>query len=203
MLVKSTKGARREQLLQCAKVVFAQRGYHAAGVADIIEMAGVARGTFYGHFDGKRQIFDQILDNLLEDIDRRIAVIETGPLAPPPLEQLRANLERVLTLLLNDRNLVEILLHQAEGLDEACRHKLDRFYQSVLGQIESALRVGMSMGLVRACEPRVTAAAVIGAIQGIVAQAAPQEPGPEIGGLVDQILGFGLHGLLKPMPNRT
>src|SRR4030067_418437 len=78
MVARSAKESRRAQLLQCAKVVFAERGYHAAGIADIIAAAGVARGTFYFHFESKRQIFDEILDNLLADIARRIAVIEVG-----------------------------------------------------------------------------------------------------------------------------
>jgi AcrR family transcriptional regulator len=198
MLARTIKGARREQLLQCAKAVFAQRGYYAASVADIIAAAGVARGTFYGYFDGKRQIFDQILDELLADIDQRIVVIETGPLDPPPLQQLRGNLERVFSLLLEDRHLVEILLHQAAGLDEECRAKLDRFYHSILDQIESALRMGMRMGLVRACEPRVTAAAVLGAVQGMVAEAVQQGPGWEQDRIIDQILAFGLYGVLEP-----
>lgn len=201
MVARSAKESRRAQLLQCAKAVFAERGYHAAGIADIIAAAGVARGTFYFHFESKRQIFDEILDNLLADIDRRIAVIEVGAAAAPPLEQLRANLERVLSLILEDRHLVEILLFQAVGLDHDCQRKLDRFYQSVLGQIESALRMGMMMGMVRVCDPRVAAAAILGAIQGIVAEAARQEQGRELDGIVDQILAFGLHGVLRPSPH--
>lgn len=201
MVARSAKESRRAQLLQCAKAVFAERGYHAAGIADIIAAAGVARGTFYFHFESKRQIFDEILDNLLADIDRRIAVIEVGAAAAPPLEQLRANLERVLSLILEDRHLVEILLFQAVGLDHDCQRKLDRFYQSVLGQIESALRMGMMMGMVRVCDPRVAAAAILGAIQGIVAETARQEQGRELDGIVDQILAFGLHGVLRPSPH--
>lgn len=201
MLARSTKGVRRDQLLQCAKAVFAQRGYHAASIADIIAAAGVARGTFYAYFDSKRQIFDEILDDLLADIDRQIPVIEIGPSAPPPLDQLRANLERVLSLLLEDRHMVEILLHQAAGLDEECRSKLDRFYQTILDRIESALRRGMMMGLVRRCDARVAAAAILGAMQGIVAQVARRQEGYELERIIDQILAFGLHGVLEPLPH--
>lgn len=198
MLTRPVKESRRDQLLQCAKAVFAQRGYHAAGIADIIAAAGVARGTFYLYFESKRQIFDEILDNLLADIDRKIAVIEVGPAAAPPLEQLRANLKRVLSLILEDHHLVEILLFQAVGLDHDCQRKLERFYRSILEKIEAALRMGMMMGLVRRCDPRVTAAAILGAVQGIVAQAARDEAGGDLERIVDQILGFGLHGVLEP-----
>ncbi|MBD3893762.1 TetR/AcrR family transcriptional regulator [Hydrogenophaga sp.] len=200
MLPKATGEDRREQLLRCAKMVFAQRGYHAASVADIIDAADVARGTFYLYFDGKRQIFDVILDDLLASIGQQIEVIEISPLMPAPLEQLRANLERVLALVLSDRDLVVILLHQAQGLDGDCQDKLEQFYQSILVLIESALRMGMSMGLVRTCDPRLAAAAILGAGQGIVALATRMQPTPAVKSIADQMLDIALYGLLKPLP---
>lgn len=196
MLAKSTRELRRDQLLECAKAVFAKRGYHTASIADIIEAAGIARGTFYLYFHSKRQIFDAILDGLLEDLDRRVLVIETGAAAPQPLDQLRANIERVLSLVLQDPHLVAIVLFHAAGLDQDCRDKLDSFYRGILEKIESALRMGMMMGLVRPCDPRITAAAILGAAQGIVTQAARQEDGYDLGHIVDEILAFGLHGVL-------
>lgn len=198
MAVKLAKESRRAQLLQSAKTVFSQSGYHTASIADIIERAGVARGTFYCYFDSKRQIFDQILDDLLQDIDRQIALIEVSPFAPSPMVQLRANLERVLALMLEDRHLVQILLYQAAGLDRDGRQKLDGFYRSVLDRIEAALRMGIAMGLVRPGNVPITAAGILGAIQGIVAQtAARADDGHDLDLIVDEILEFGLHGVLK------
>jgi len=196
MPASAVKELRREQLLRCAKVVFAERGYHAAGVADIIAAAGVARGTFYLYFLGKREIFDAILDGLLADIDSRIAVIETGPSASPPLVQLRANIERVMSLILEDPHLVMIVLFQAAGLDPEARDKLDGFYRGVRKKLESALRTGMRQGLVRPCDPRITAAAILGALQGVVAQAARSRQGYDLEAIVDELLAFGLHGVL-------
>lgn len=199
MLARAIKGSRRAQLLRCAKAIFAEQGYHATSIADIIAAAAVARGTFYAYFESKRQIFDEILDELLEDIDRQVAVIDLAPSAPPPLEQLRANLRRALSLILEDRHLVRILLFQAVGLDHECQDKLERFYQGVLERIESALRTGVAVGLVRACDPRLIAAAILGAIQGIVVQATRQPTDYDLERLVDQILAFGLHGVLEPL----
>ncbi len=38
---------RREQVLDAAKAVFAKKGFHRSSIADIIQRAGIARGTFY------------------------------------------------------------------------------------------------------------------------------------------------------------
>ena len=82
---------RREQILAAAQVVFADKGYHATGVSDIIAKAGIARGTFYLYFDGKRAIFDALLDRIFEDLLARIYPIiipqsQMKPLLNPRFE---------------------------------------------------------------------------------------------------------------------
>ena len=61
-----TRQERRAQILQCAKEIFSKNGFHNASVADLIEQAGIARGTFYLYFSSKRAIFDTLLENLLQ-----------------------------------------------------------------------------------------------------------------------------------------
>ena len=40
----------REKILQCAEELFYSRGYDAAGVQEIVEMAGVTKPTLYYYF---------------------------------------------------------------------------------------------------------------------------------------------------------
>ena len=61
----STRGAAtRRRLLEAAAQVFAELGYHEASIVKITEAAGVAQGTFYLYFAGKRQIFDELVLDL-------------------------------------------------------------------------------------------------------------------------------------------
>ena len=48
---------RRARLLEAAGRVFLKSGYAQAKVADIVKQAGVARGTFYAHYESKRNAF--------------------------------------------------------------------------------------------------------------------------------------------------
>ena len=59
---------RRSSLLRAARTVFCQKGYHAAGVSDIVAEAGVARGTFYNYFESKRAIFQAVLLMLMDEV---------------------------------------------------------------------------------------------------------------------------------------
>ena len=48
---------RKQQLLDCAARLFAERGYADTRVIDIVRAAGVAKGLFYWYFENKEALF--------------------------------------------------------------------------------------------------------------------------------------------------
>lgn len=56
------RSARRAQLLSAAKAAFVRHGYHAAGMDDIAERAGVSKPVLYQHFPGKMDLYLAVLD---------------------------------------------------------------------------------------------------------------------------------------------
>lgn len=50
----------RERLVRAALELFATAGYHDTTTPDIAKKAGVAEGTIYRHFDGKRQLLNEL-----------------------------------------------------------------------------------------------------------------------------------------------
>ena len=60
------KGEKRKQeLLQIAYRMFITRGYENTSVDEIIEEAGIAKGTYYYHFPSKEQTLEQVIDMML------------------------------------------------------------------------------------------------------------------------------------------
>jgi AcrR family transcriptional regulator len=57
MPTRLTGAERRDQILACARYVFAQEGYDGARTAEIAERAGVSERLMYKHFAGKRELF--------------------------------------------------------------------------------------------------------------------------------------------------
>jgi AcrR family transcriptional regulator len=72
--------------------VFLKSGYAQAKVADVVRQAGVARGTFYAHFESKRNVFLLLAREWLSRL-----LPPAGP-AAQPIES-REDLETVLRLL--------------------------------------------------------------------------------------------------------
>jgi AcrR family transcriptional regulator len=60
----------RSQLLEAAKRVFLEKGYHDAKVVDIIERAGCGHGTFYDYFKGKEDVLIALLEGLVKDMQK-------------------------------------------------------------------------------------------------------------------------------------
>lgn len=67
----------REKILQCAEELFYSRGYDAAGVQEIVEMAGVTKPTLYYYFGSKRGLLEAILEAKSGKLHRSIEE-ETG-----------------------------------------------------------------------------------------------------------------------------
>jgi len=55
---------RRQQILDVACTVFANRGFHATSMDDIAAAAGVTKPVLYQHFPSKRGLFIELLDDL-------------------------------------------------------------------------------------------------------------------------------------------
>src|SRR5947207_14664156 len=60
------KKARRNQILDAATKVFAEKGFHPTTIKDIASEAGIADGTIYNYFENKTALMLGILDRLNE-----------------------------------------------------------------------------------------------------------------------------------------
>ena len=61
----------RNQLLQAARQILLEKGYHNTKVVDIIERAGCGHGTFYDYFKGKEDVLLALLEGLFGDMQKR------------------------------------------------------------------------------------------------------------------------------------
>ncbi|ALU72971.1 TetR/AcrR family transcriptional regulator [Rhodococcus qingshengii] len=62
------KSGRRDELLEIAAGLFADRGVRATTVRDIADAAGILSGSLYHHFDSKESMVDEILHQFLDEL---------------------------------------------------------------------------------------------------------------------------------------
>jgi len=78
---------RREELLELAATMFAERGLRATTVRDIADAAGILSGSLYHHFSSKEEMVDEVLRGFLDWLFVRYQqIIDTEP---NPMERLK------------------------------------------------------------------------------------------------------------------
>lgn len=79
--------SRRDELLELAATMFAERGLRATTVRDIADRAGILSGSLYHHFASKEEMVDEVLQDFLDWLFARYRhIIDTEP---NPLERLK------------------------------------------------------------------------------------------------------------------
>ena len=64
---------RRRKILEAAGRIFKQSGVEGASIRKIAREAGVTTGAIYPYFDGKEEIYAELLNESLESLYRRLA----------------------------------------------------------------------------------------------------------------------------------
>ncbi len=64
--------ARKNQILEAATTVFAEKGFQRATIKDIAKVAGIADGTIYNYFQNKNAILFGLMDRLNETESREL-----------------------------------------------------------------------------------------------------------------------------------
>ncbi|MBX7148333.1 TetR/AcrR family transcriptional regulator [bacterium] len=156
--------ARKRELLDAALLVFSQKGYHQAQISDIIEKADVARGTFYLYFEGKREIFATILEEIIHDVRAEIESLPTDAATRIP-DAMKGNLKRLTNLFVKKPNYARVLLCESVTFDAESDEKLTAFYHHLIAYIEKALKQGQEMGFVRDGSTNMLAIFILGTLK--------------------------------------
>ncbi|MEV7886464.1 TetR/AcrR family transcriptional regulator [Streptomyces sp. NPDC002817] len=94
-----TRAQQREQtrqaLLRESRRLFSRSGYGAVGLAEIVQAAGVTKGALYHHFTGKADLFRAVLEELQQEVARRVSAAADAH--DDPWAQLTAGCQEFLT----------------------------------------------------------------------------------------------------------
>lgn len=187
---------RRGEILRAAEAVFGARGYYNTSVADVIDAAGISRGTFYLYFTGKDALFLDLIDLF---VGRVIAVVRpVDPKDPAAITQLYANLRRVVDVVFDNRHLAVLVIREQVGRDEALDRKLNRLYGFLHEMLVGALSKGAVNGVNRAVNEAVVATAIIGAVKQVFYEhlVIDRVEAVDREAVARSLFEFGLRGLL-------
>ncbi|QEO17263.1 TetR/AcrR family transcriptional regulator [Acetobacter vaccinii] len=67
MKIAEKHRAARQHILQAAKPLIGLRGFSAVGLAQILDVAGIPKGSFYHYFESKEAFGEELLRTYIED----------------------------------------------------------------------------------------------------------------------------------------
>ena len=156
--------ARREQILEAATRVFAEKGFRRATTREVAREAGVSEGTIYNYFEDKDALLMAIMDGLNET-ERRAEDFEEG-LAKDFGGFVQAYMHRRMAFIWENRDVFRVVLSEMlvnTGLRERyMREVVEPTMRIGEENFGSRVKLGGTWATDAALATRVTAGAVLG-----------------------------------------
>jgi AcrR family transcriptional regulator len=149
----------REQIIEAAMGLFAERGYHATTIADIAETADVSPRTFFSYFPSKEAV---VFHNVDRDLDSLAAALQDRLPGETAFDALRRWIDAMFERWAGEEDealLRKRLCREDEGLANFQGGMMARIHDLLLGAIAADLDEPPD-----ALRPRLVAAAALAAL---------------------------------------
>jgi TetR/AcrR family transcriptional repressor of nem operon len=134
----------RQKIVAAAAERFHALGYNACGVQEIVDAAGVPKGSFYNYFKAKELLAREVLDNYWADAG--LEILADKSIAP--LERLRRHFQHIATRYkkfgFQNGCLVPKFMHEVSDSTPLLRTDLRRQVARWTALIAEAIREGQS-----------------------------------------------------------
>lgn len=157
----------RDRLINAAVSVFSKNGFYKASMDDIAAEAKVAKGTLYYYFKNKSELFKTVvveginflIDDLAKTVNNSHDSIENI---------IRTLIKKNIDFYLEYYELANIVLNEiTNGIDEDVLSEIKNAKDRYINFVADLLSEGHNQGIIRYGDFNVTAAGIIGMIDGV------------------------------------
>jgi TetR/AcrR family transcriptional regulator, cholesterol catabolism regulator len=151
MKAKRGEATARERILRAATQLFATKGFHATGVAEIGEVAGVGKGALYHHIQSKEDLlYDIVMRHVEKGLVRAEEILCSDS---PPEEKLRQLCRHQLRTVAENQEQITIFFREQNALTGKRRQAMSELRHRVEDVWRKALQQGVDEGVMRSAEP--------------------------------------------------
>ncbi|MET3684237.1 AcrR family transcriptional regulator [Alkalibacillus flavidus] len=127
--------AKKQSLIEASIELFAERGFHATSVQQIVDEAQVAKGSFYNYFTSKNDLLRAIYDYYYSQIEQ--AMVNETKQASTASESFVYQLDVVFKFLLNHKALIQMVLKEQVPIDRDIERFMTEMKQQHYRWLES------------------------------------------------------------------
>jgi AcrR family transcriptional regulator len=187
--------ARREQIVEAATRVFAEKGFGRATTREVAREAGVSEGTIYNYFEDKDALLMAILHKLNET-ERRAEDFEEG-MAADFRGYLKEYLRRRMSVIWENREVFRVVISEMLVNAELRELYLRQVVAPTMRIAEENFRSRIKQGEVRQTDAPLAMRSVAGAVLGVLVLGllGDEEIGSRSDEVPDVLAGLLIHGL--------
>lgn len=150
----------KNKIIDAATELFSRRGYYETSMDDVAQQAGVAKGSLYYHFKTKSQLFCETALAGLQFITDRVRAITAQEL--PPMEIAQQTLVLFADICLDYVGMTDMIMNEmSAGIDADVLKTVRQAKWNLLDEIVAILDEGIRAQVIRPCDSRSVAAALV------------------------------------------
>lgn len=181
-------------MLEAACTLFVERGVEHVSIDAITSTAGVAKGSFYNHFESREDLFNDLVEETLQQMLSK--GLEFTPPVDDPLEAGLARMWFIYYTLLSDPTTCRLLLQAGSP---TTRMAIDKVLRTV---VADELMEGVALGTLSHLDPDLVYAAYFGVVTHAIRHLLEQGSALDAAAAADQLteLCFAVMGLPHHTP---
>jgi AcrR family transcriptional regulator len=183
----------RQDILEAATRVLAERGFHETKISDIAAAADVGVGTFYLHFDTKEALFDAVVEDTIKRLKATVDAARAQ--AADPIDKLRKADAALFRFARDNREVFKIVFGHAAAYNGLI-HRAQALF---IADVEETIREGIASGDFAPMPPALAAQAMIGMATQVISWWTEHESVP-LETVIDTITTLALRGLTPAAP---
>jgi len=193
--VSTRSDATKRKLFDAAMELIGERGFTEASVDEIVERAGVAKGTVYYHFAGKAELVEALIADRMKPLANRFREAAAENPDDPPAA-IEAIVQAELEFLLEHRSFSKLLLTEMWREDRVWRKTLVIFRNELMTVIRDVIGQGVESHVFRAdVDPGFGASALFGMTATVALDWLAFEPEKPLQDVHDQITKVAFNAL--------
>jgi AcrR family transcriptional regulator len=151
---------RKQQLVDAAIALFAERGYSSTRILDICDRAGVAKGLFYWYFPTKLDLFTELVRSMRHQLRRA----QAAAMSPDADALTRIHEGAVASVRFMAEHATYFSLVEIERTDPAIADALRAGSEVYLDDVTALVREAQAAGDVIDADPRLLALGVVSTV---------------------------------------
>jgi len=188
----------RNQILDAAKRVITQKGFHGSTMEDIAKAAGVAKGTSYLYFKSKIELYLAVMEREFDYITSCFEEITKSRI--PVLKKIEGIISFFIEYMKENRDFVFSLMYEAplikmrkSTIHDTYKNKIDSIRHKFIEVLEEGIRRG---DIIKE-DPEVLADVIFGAIVRPVIQFVIRKKTEDIDSLKFKIMNILTKGIVR------